>query len=65
MTYPDTRQFVCKYCGRKFNFSAGFNSPQLIDHLLRKHETEVEKYDNLLLSELVKTCYEVKGELHD
>ena len=61
MLYPDNRIYYCKYCGRKFDFSAGFNSPRLIEHLLREHIFEAKAHDNLYLSDLVKTCFESRG----
>ena len=65
MLYPDGRSFVCKYCNRKFEFSVGSNAPRLIEHLLREHMVEAEKYGDLYLSDLIKTCYEIKGGAHD
>ena len=66
MLYPDDRLYVCKFCGRKFDFSYGFNSSRLIEHLFMIHNRPVmSRYGNLYLSDMIKECYENKGVAND
>ena len=58
MLYPNNKIYVCKFCKRKFDFSAGFNSPRLIEHLFIEHnEAVMSQYSNLYLSDLIKKCF--------
>lgn len=66
MTYPDTGIYECKFCKRRFDFSYGFNSPRLVEHLLMEHnEPVMSRYGNLYLSDMVKECFERKGGSYD
>lgn len=58
MLYPNKKTYICRFCKRKFDFSAGFNSPRLIEHLVTDHnDLAINKFGNLYLSELIKKCY--------
>lgn len=62
MPYPDGRLYTCVYCKKNFDFSAGFNGPRLIEHLLREHHDDaIYNHGNLYLTDVVKTCFERKG----
>ena len=62
MLYPDDRVHYCKFCGKQFDFAAGYNSPRLIEHLYAcHHDTVMQSYGDLYLSDLVKMCFEAKG----
>lgn len=66
MLYPDNRVFYCKYCGKKFDFAAGYNSPRLIEHLFTvHHDVVMQRYGDLYLADLVKKCYKHEGGAHD
>lgn len=66
MLYPDKRIYYCKYCGKRFVFSAGYNSPRLVEHLFTVHHDSVmKKYGDLYLADLIKKCFYSKGEAYD
>ena len=58
MSYPNKKIYVCRFCRQQFDFSAGFNSPRLIEHLFTEHnDLTMSKYGNLYLSDLIKKCF--------
>lgn len=63
--YPDHSEYCCKYCGKKFEFSSGFNLPRLIEHLITCHHKRIGEHNNLYVSDLAKACFEFKGGAHD
>lgn len=67
MIFPDSRVYICKYCKRKIEASAGSNLSRLINHLYEHHENTMKKDGlmDLYLSEVVKSAFELKGEVHD
>ena len=66
MSYPDDRVYYCKYCGKRFDFSAGYNSSRLVEHLFIRHHDDVMKsHGDLYLADLIKKCYRCRGGAHD
>lgn len=61
MIYLHNAKYKCKYCDAKFEYYAGYNSPRLIEHLIRKHDTKAKQYRDLYLSDVIKECFEFEG----
>ena len=63
MIFPDSRVYICKYCKRKLEASAGSNSARLITHLYENHYNEIhaDHLENLHISDVIKAAYEQKG----
>lgn len=58
MLYPNKKTYTCRFCKKKFDFSAGYNSPRLIEHLFTDHnDIAMTKYGDLYLSDLIKKCF--------
>ena len=58
MLYPNKKIYICRFCKQKFDFSAGFNSPRLIEHLVAEHnDITLHNFGDLYLSDLIKKCY--------
>lgn len=52
--------YICKYCGRPFSRSGGYNTPNLIDHLYKEHPTKVPDVSHLYLSDVVNQCFDFR-----
>lgn len=53
--------YICRFCKKKFDVSAGFNTPRLIEHLCSEHNDLVlNNFGDLYLSDLVKKCYVIR-----
>lgn len=63
MIFPDRRIYICKYCNRKLEASAGSNSARLITHLYAEHDKELhaDQLENLTISDVIKAAYIQKG----
>lgn len=58
MSYYSNKIYICRFCKKKFDFSMGFNSPRLVEHLFTEHHDLVMKaFGDLYLSDLIKKCF--------
>ena len=61
MVFPDSRVYICKYCGRKLEQAPNSNTARLINHLYENHPAEIDQLKDLYLRDVVREAYELKG----
>ena len=52
--------YICKFCRRTFSRTKGYGTPNLIEHLIREHPSELTERHDLYLSVIVDECFEYK-----
>ena len=53
-------RYICKFCRRAFAIASGYSASNLIDHLIRQHPDDVQGFNDLYLSDIIKECFDYK-----